>query len=106
MVDLPVEAMTAYACFKSIGLTQTMKPGELMESLDTTDALSQVSDDLAYILHTSGSTGIPKGIMLSHRNAMTFVDWMQKNSGSPIMTGLSHGHRLNSIYRYLIFSIH
>lgn len=78
MVDLPVEAMTAYACFKSIGLTQTMKPGELMESLDTTDTLSQVSDDLAYILHTSGSTGTPKGIMLSHRNAMTFVDWMQK----------------------------
>ena len=34
-----------------------------------------IESDPAYLLYTSGSTGRQKGVVLTHRNALTFVDW-------------------------------
>lgn len=60
-------------------------------------------DDLALIIHTSGSTGVPKGVMLSHANVLaactSIVGYLENTADDVILSvlPLSFGYGLTQV---------
>jgi amino acid adenylation domain-containing protein len=50
----------------------------LYESMPAGPAADVRPPDPAYVIYTSGSTGNPKGVMVSHRNAVNFIAGMRE----------------------------
>ncbi len=75
-------------------------------ALDIDHLENRSDDDLALLLYTSGTTGNPKGVMLTHRNMMSNADSIGKmeRAAGPFERGL-HVLPLSHSYGVLIMNL-
>ncbi|HEV7655228.1 MAG TPA: amino acid adenylation domain-containing protein [Mycobacteriales bacterium] len=89
------------------GRVLVLSPGTLPAGADR-DPGPSTSDQVAYLMYTSGSTGGPKGVLLSHRNLVNYLTWaagayeLGEGGGVPVHSSLSVDLTVTSVFAPLL----
>ncbi len=120
-----LQKLAAVCRCRLISLDEDRLPLVSMEQREGQQRLMRQVDgsSIAYIMFTSGSTGIPKGVAVTHQNVLHFISWGQEylgvtnqdnfanlrpmyfdNSVFDFYVGMFSGASLTPVYRELLNS--
>lgn len=69
---IPLEYMNKIICLEEI------RENNICEDIVYSQRKRCCDRDLLYVLFTSGSTGIPKGVTICHQSVVDYIDWLEK----------------------------
>lgn len=98
--DAAVAAQASYVNAADPDFAHEMDPG----SCEAPKTVAEVSGtDPAYIMYTSGSTGIPKGALITHGNILNFGQWCAARFGitpDDVLTNVNPMYFDNSVFDF------
>ena len=75
-----VQALHVYG-IDTDNLTNKTSWSEIAQQSDASPDLPIIDQELGYIMYTSGSTGVPKGMMHTHHGSITYARWGAEHVG-------------------------